>query len=88
MQTTLNDMDEEADELVDVAVATGTGLSWDIPGKEKGVLVSHYALEEEGKMQCGVNWFCLGNDFGHKYDLKTQASPNNQGTKNNNSSVF
>ena len=41
-------MDDEADEFVEVAVATGTGLNWDIPGKE-GVLVSHYPLERERK---------------------------------------
>ena len=29
-------MDDEADEFVEVAVAAGTGLSWDIPRKEGG----------------------------------------------------
>ena len=42
-------MEDEADEFVEVAVATGTGLNWDIPGKEEGVLVSHYPLERERK---------------------------------------
>ena len=51
-------MDDEADELVEVVVATGTGLSWDIPGKEEGVLVSNYALErsENAMWRIGTVW--------------------------------
>ena len=44
-------MEDEADEFVEVAVATGTGLNWDIPGKE-GVLVSLSPGKGE-KTQCG-----------------------------------
>ena len=53
---TLNDMDDEADELVEVVVvAAGTGLSWDIPvegEKEEWILGAHSVLEE-GDLHCG-----------------------------------
>ena len=56
-------MDDEADELVEVVVATGTGLSWDIPGKAEGVLVSHSTPLEEGEKCNVVNWDCPGDKF-------------------------
>ena len=45
-------MDDDADELVEVVVATGTGLSWDIPRKEEESL-SLTTAWKRGKTQCG-----------------------------------